>query len=318
MATSGENNARDGIRNSPFDPHLPSILVVDDSHDSANTLCSLFGANGYNTHVAYDGLAALEAAKAHLPDVILLDLGMPELDGVHLARFFREDEQLKDKVLIAITGHADEMHRTPMRGCRLRLRLPQACRLGRPQIHNRSPLVEAEDAVSGSPRGNGPSWYFGPETSTPRSGVGRSRGGREVQCRIHQRDVRERLGKVADQPAGLRVVFLRNQTDVVAKSEQTLEKAARFGLAAQQVKVVRQPKRAGKKDAFADRQTVDRLVRNVTGHEAVGHETLFDGRHRAAHACIADRQKSRRAASSANWHPDRVSRTIARRSRVPR
>ena len=36
---------------------------------------------------------------------------MPELDGVHLARFFREDEQLKDKVLIAITGYADEMHR---------------------------------------------------------------------------------------------------------------------------------------------------------------------------------------------------------------
>jgi len=37
---------------------------------------------------------------------------MPSLDGVHLARFLREDEQLKDKVLIAVTGHADEMHRS--------------------------------------------------------------------------------------------------------------------------------------------------------------------------------------------------------------
>jgi CheY-like chemotaxis protein len=91
---------------------LPSILIVHDSHDSANTLRSLFGAHGYKTHVAYDGVTALEAAKAHLPDVILLDLGMPELDGVHLARFLREDKQLKDKVLIAVTGHADEMHRT--------------------------------------------------------------------------------------------------------------------------------------------------------------------------------------------------------------
>ena len=45
-------------------------------------------------------------------DVILLDLGLPEMDGVHVARFFREDEQLKDKVLIAITGYADEMHRS--------------------------------------------------------------------------------------------------------------------------------------------------------------------------------------------------------------
>jgi CheY-like chemotaxis protein len=111
MATPGSDNARDGSQDSPSDPHLPSILIADDSHDAANTLRSLFDAHGYKTHVAYDGLAALEAAKAHLPDVILLDLGMPNLDGVHVARFFREDEQLKDKVLIAITGYADEMHR---------------------------------------------------------------------------------------------------------------------------------------------------------------------------------------------------------------
>jgi CheY-like chemotaxis protein len=112
MATSSSNNARDGGQDAPSDPNLPSILIVDDSHDSANTLGSLFGEHGYKTHIAYDGVTALEAAKAHLPDVILLDLGMPGLDGVHLARFFREDERLKDKVLIAITGHADEMHRS--------------------------------------------------------------------------------------------------------------------------------------------------------------------------------------------------------------
>ena len=111
MATSGSDNARGRSHDSPFDPNLPSILIADDSHDSANTLRSLFDAHGYKTHVAYDGLAALEAAKVHLPDVILLDLGMPELDGVHLARFFREDEQLQNKVLIAVTGYADEMHR---------------------------------------------------------------------------------------------------------------------------------------------------------------------------------------------------------------
>jgi CheY-like chemotaxis protein len=112
MATSETINERNGNQGSHFDALLPSILIADDSHDSANTLGSLFIANGYRILVAYDGLAALEAAKAHLPDVILLDLGMPELDGVHAARFFREDEQLKDKVLIAVTGHADEMHRS--------------------------------------------------------------------------------------------------------------------------------------------------------------------------------------------------------------
>ena len=112
MATPGSDNARGGSQDSPSDPHLPSILIADDSHDSANTLRCLFDAHGYKTHVAYDGVEALEAAIAHLPDVILLDLGMPELDGVHLARFIREDEKLNDKALIAITGHADEMHRT--------------------------------------------------------------------------------------------------------------------------------------------------------------------------------------------------------------
>ena len=111
MVTSASNHARAGCQESPSDPRLPSILVADDSHDSANTLRSLFDAHGYKTYVAYDGEAALEAAEAHLPDVILLDLGMPGLDGVHLARFLREDKQLKDKVLIAVTGHADEMHR---------------------------------------------------------------------------------------------------------------------------------------------------------------------------------------------------------------
>ena len=112
MAASDSSNARHGGQDCPCDTNLPSILIVDDSHDSANTLGSLFGAHGYKIHVAYDGVEALEAAKAHLPDVILLDLGMPEMDGVHAARFFREDEQLKEKVLIAVTGHADEMHRS--------------------------------------------------------------------------------------------------------------------------------------------------------------------------------------------------------------
>ena len=111
MPSSGANHARDEKQVPSSDARLPSILIVDDSHDSANTLHSLFGAHGYESHVAYDADTAFELAKAHLPDIILLDLGMPGMDGVHLARFFREDEQLKDKVLIAVTGYADDRHR---------------------------------------------------------------------------------------------------------------------------------------------------------------------------------------------------------------
>jgi CheY-like chemotaxis protein len=91
---------------------LPSILIVDDSRDAANVLKTLLDAHGYTSFVAYDWIGAIEGARKDLPDVMLLDLGMPELDGVHLARYFREDEQLKDRILIALTGYADDMHRS--------------------------------------------------------------------------------------------------------------------------------------------------------------------------------------------------------------
>ena len=111
MTSAGENNARVGDQDALSKARLPSVLIVDDSRDSANILSSLFGAHGYQVHVAYDWAIALETAKAHLPDIILLDLGMPEMDGIHLALLLREDEQLKDKLLVAVTGYADDTHR---------------------------------------------------------------------------------------------------------------------------------------------------------------------------------------------------------------
>lgn len=108
-------NERDVRQASDAAQPLPTILVVDDSIDMANSLSVLLKKNGYRTHIAYDWEAALENARTNLPDIILLDLGMPEIDGIHLARFFREDELLKDKVLIAITGYADEIHQQQCR-----------------------------------------------------------------------------------------------------------------------------------------------------------------------------------------------------------
>jgi CheY-like chemotaxis protein len=111
MSTLQLKNSCYGREVSCFDIPLPNILVVDDSPDSANSLCVLLGKHGYNTWIAFRWETALQVAKAHLPEIALLDLGIPEMDGVHLARYFREDEQLKDTVLVAVTGFADEMHR---------------------------------------------------------------------------------------------------------------------------------------------------------------------------------------------------------------
>jgi CheY-like chemotaxis protein len=111
MVSSVENNARHGVQHCLSNVRVPNVLVVDDSRDSANMLSSLFGAHGLGVHVAFDWATALDTARAHLPDIILLDLGMPEMDGIHLALLFREDEQLKDKLIVAVTGYADDEHR---------------------------------------------------------------------------------------------------------------------------------------------------------------------------------------------------------------
>jgi CheY-like chemotaxis protein len=111
MTSAGENNAWDGDQQALPKSRLPSVLIVDDSRDAANILRSLFDTHGYEVHVAYDWARALETARTNLPDIILLDLGMPEMDGIHLALLLREDEQLKDKLLVAVTGYADDMHR---------------------------------------------------------------------------------------------------------------------------------------------------------------------------------------------------------------
>jgi len=80
------------------------VLVVDDYQDGAATMCRLLGILGYETCLAEDGLAGLKAAAEFRPDVALLDIGMPKLNGYELARRLRADPWGKSMVLIAVTG----------------------------------------------------------------------------------------------------------------------------------------------------------------------------------------------------------------------
>ncbi len=88
MTPQSVDKAANGSQGSLAREHLPRILIVDDSRESANSLCTLFGKRGYKADVAYDWATALEVARANFPDVILLDIGMPEMDGVHLGAVF--------------------------------------------------------------------------------------------------------------------------------------------------------------------------------------------------------------------------------------
>ena len=87
------------------------ILVVDDNRDAADMLRGLLTASGHRVLVAYDGEEALRQAAAFKPQIGLLDIGMPGMDGYQLAARLRNDSQLQELFLVAITGWGQEEDR---------------------------------------------------------------------------------------------------------------------------------------------------------------------------------------------------------------
>ncbi len=87
------------------------ILVVDDDADVANSMAMLLETCGHQVHIAYDGVTALEIAREHRPEVILLDIGMPGMSGYEVARRLRQQPELHGTLLIALTGWGQEADR---------------------------------------------------------------------------------------------------------------------------------------------------------------------------------------------------------------
>ena len=85
-------------------PVLKRVLVVDDNHDAADSLGMLLEFLGAQTMVVHDGPAALAAIASFKPSVVLLDLGMPGMSGIEVARRMREDPALAATKLVALTG----------------------------------------------------------------------------------------------------------------------------------------------------------------------------------------------------------------------
>ncbi|WGT62641.1 PAS domain-containing hybrid sensor histidine kinase/response regulator [Variovorax paradoxus] len=86
------------------------VLVVDDNVDAAETMALLLDALGYKASVAHGGLSAIEAVKAQDPDVVLLDIGLPDLSGYEVAKRLRA-EMINPPPLIAITGYGQASDR---------------------------------------------------------------------------------------------------------------------------------------------------------------------------------------------------------------
>jgi PAS domain S-box-containing protein len=83
---------------------LKRVLVVDDNHDAADSLGMLLQFLGAEVAVAHDGPGALERMRAFRPEVVLLDLGMPGMNGLEVAKRMREDPIMRGITLVALTG----------------------------------------------------------------------------------------------------------------------------------------------------------------------------------------------------------------------
>ncbi len=87
------------------------VLVVDDNVDTTLSLSMLLKASGHHVQIAHDGLTAVQAALDHRPDVVLLDIGLPGLNGYEVAKRIRQQPVLQNVVLIAVTGYGQEADR---------------------------------------------------------------------------------------------------------------------------------------------------------------------------------------------------------------
>jgi CheY-like chemotaxis protein len=99
----------------PREPALPPqlrVLIVDDNTDAAGTLADLLQFGGHETHTAHDGVEAVQATMRLQPDVVLLDIGLPRLNGYEAARQIREQpNQGRRPMLVALTGRGQDEDR---------------------------------------------------------------------------------------------------------------------------------------------------------------------------------------------------------------
>lgn len=87
------------------------VLVVDDNRDAAASLAMLLSHSGHHARQAHDGIAAIEEAENFRPDAVMLDIGMPKLDGYEVARRIRQQPWGKEVLIVALTGWGQEEDR---------------------------------------------------------------------------------------------------------------------------------------------------------------------------------------------------------------
>jgi two-component system, sensor histidine kinase len=131
------------------------VLIADDNKDAAESLGMLLRSMGHDTRIAYDGAAALEHADTFRPDVLILDLDMPGIDGYQVSRTVAKLPWATGTLLIALSGWAQTVDRTRGQGAAFHHRLVKPVSAEALQSilgQAEGPAELAEDAAGVKPR----------------------------------------------------------------------------------------------------------------------------------------------------------------------
>jgi len=109
------SNHVDTLAITPPSPAGLRVLVVDDNHDVADSTASVMRMNGCDVHVAYDGKAAIESVQRLKPDAVLLDIGLPTIDGYLVAEHIRAQPENGRTMIVAVSGYGQEQDRVRSR-----------------------------------------------------------------------------------------------------------------------------------------------------------------------------------------------------------
>src|ERR1700722_9564346 len=114
----------------------------------------------------------------------------------------------------------------------------------------------------------------------------------EVSSRVDQRDVRKRLRKVTQEALRHRIVLFREETYVVAQTDEVREESAGIVHASEQIEAIHEPEGASEKSSFTGRKAVDTRRGRVALNEAVAHQVALDGEDGATHPRVLCRKKA--------------------------
>ncbi len=100
------SGVKDKTQSSGGDPAAKCVLIVEDNELNMKLFHDLLEAHGYATLQTKDGMEALKLAREHRPDLILMDIQLPEVSGLEVTKWIKEDEELKSIPIIAVTAFA--------------------------------------------------------------------------------------------------------------------------------------------------------------------------------------------------------------------